>query len=346
MPHQIHHGIQRGFLPGILNTWCQPTGSILLFFLEHLNQRDHVYLSHPYLGFLSCPGMAFIRVQWSVHLKCCHRNKIMLLKDTQGSCKVKKWGAKGSHESGPFKPPMSQYLVPPNPDLGHSQMGLENQPQFPIHEPYHPYSGSTMSIPVTSGNSNFWPPILTSQGAHDNVGVSGMGKFMLFGVNLAPSSAEFPSIQAATSIELQTGACTVPPTSRSSSETIHVSHPSKSTAVFLSEKQCKNLCLNANRSCTKVIKYGCALGRSVDLSRLNGYDELIRELDQMFGFEGRLIDKSSGWNVTYLDVEGDLMLVGDYPWQEFRSMVKMLFFYPKERVNDLNPRSPENLTLA
>lgn len=65
----------------------------------------------------------------------------------------------------------------------------------------------------------------------------------------------------------------------------------------------------------QVLKHGSALGRSVDLTRFDGYGKLICELDQMFDFEGSLIDGSSGWQVTYMDDEGDMMLIGDYLWQ-------------------------------
>lgn len=65
----------------------------------------------------------------------------------------------------------------------------------------------------------------------------------------------------------------------------------------------------------QVIKFGTALGRSVDLTRFHGYDELISELDQMFDFNGSLINGISGFHITYKDDEGDMMLVGDNPWQ-------------------------------
>jgi hypothetical protein len=65
----------------------------------------------------------------------------------------------------------------------------------------------------------------------------------------------------------------------------------------------------------QVLKYGNALGRSVDLMHFKGYDELISELDQIFDFKGSLINGSSGWLVTFTDHEGDMMLIGDYPWQ-------------------------------
>ncbi|RRT52061.1 hypothetical protein B296_00050712 [Ensete ventricosum] len=69
------------------------------------------------------------------------------------------------------------------------------------------------------------------------------------------------------------------------------------------------------RSCTKVHKQGIALGRSVDLTKFNGYDELIAELDQMFEFEGALVAPNKNWLVVYTDNEGDMMLVGDDPWK-------------------------------
>lgn len=53
----------------------------------------------------------------------------------------------------------------------------------------------------------------------------------------------------------------------------------------------------------------------MDLMKLGGYDELIDELDRMFDFNGALIERSNGWNVIYVDDEGDTMQIGDYPWQ-------------------------------
>lgn len=34
----------------------------------------------------------------------------------------------------------------------------------------------------------------------------------------------------------------------------------------------------------------------------------------MFDFKGGLVDSSNGWQVIYTDDEGDIMLIGDYPW--------------------------------
>lgn len=65
----------------------------------------------------------------------------------------------------------------------------------------------------------------------------------------------------------------------------------------------------------QVQKQGIALGRSVDLSKFNNYDELIAELDQLFEFDGELMAPKKNWLIVYTDDEGDMMLVGDDPWQ-------------------------------
>ncbi|KAG1326318.1 putative Auxin response factor 2 [Cocos nucifera] len=98
------------------------------------------------------------------------------------------------------------------------------------------------------------------------------------------------------------------------------------------------------RSCTKVRKLGTALGRSVDLSRFDGYESLIFALDQMFEFKGGLADRSSDWQVIYADDEGDIMMIGDYPWLKFCSMVRKIYIYPKEEVKKLSSTHLEELT--
>ncbi|KAG1367940.1 auxin response factor 15 [Cocos nucifera] len=69
------------------------------------------------------------------------------------------------------------------------------------------------------------------------------------------------------------------------------------------------------RSCTTVHKQGSVVVRVVDLSKLDGYDELICELEQLFDMKGLLNDPHRKWNVVYTDDEDDMMLVGDDPWQ-------------------------------
>ncbi|KAH7578516.1 hypothetical protein ACOSP7_000177 [Xanthoceras sorbifolium] len=93
------------------------------------------------------------------------------------------------------------------------------------------------------------------------------------------------------------------------------------------------------RSCTKVHKQGIALGRSVDLSKFNNYDELIAELDQLFEFGGELMAPKKKWLIVYTDDEGDMMLVGDDPWQEFCGMVRKIYIYTREEVQKMKPGS-------
>ncbi|OMO77841.1 AUX/IAA protein [Corchorus capsularis] len=131
-------------------------------------------------------------------------------------------------------------------------------------------------------------------------------KCIIFGVSLANGSPELPSPQVLTSSEHESLIGSIPPTSQSS-----VSEPSE----IKSSKHCTSCHSLSNRSCTKVLKHGSALGRSVDLNRFDGYESLISELDHMFEFKGKLTDGSSGWRITFTDDDGDLLLVGDYPWE-------------------------------
>uniref|UniRef100_A0A7N0T039 Auxin response factor n=1 Tax=Kalanchoe fedtschenkoi TaxID=63787 RepID=A0A7N0T039_KALFE len=94
----------------------------------------------------------------------------------------------------------------------------------------------------------------------------------------------------------------------------------------------------STRSCTKVHKQGIALGRSVDLSKFNNYEQLKAELDRLFEFGGELLAARSNWLVVYTDDEGDMMLAGDDPWQEFCRMVQKIFIYTKDEVQKMNPR--------
>lgn len=53
----------------------------------------------------------------------------------------------------------------------------------------------------------------------------------------------------------------------------------------------------------------------MDLSKFGSYPELIGALEKLFHMEGELTDPNMGWQITYTDNEGDMMLVGDDPWQ-------------------------------
>ena len=59
--------------------------------------------------------------------------------------------------------------------------------------------------------------------------------------------------------------------------------------------------------------------RSVDLTKFNGYTDLIAELDEMFDFKGQLKGSNKEWMVVYTDMKVIyilyMMLVGDVPWK-------------------------------
>ncbi|CAD6249062.1 unnamed protein product [Miscanthus lutarioriparius] len=82
----------------------------------------------------------------------------------------------------------------------------------------------------------------------------------------------------------------------------------------------------------KVKKEGDAIGRKLDLSLHASYDELLATLARMFPTTtGNQDDKENssstshvGVVVTYEDGEGDWMLLGDVPWDDFARSVKRL----------------------
>ncbi|WVZ92172.1 hypothetical protein U9M48_038258 [Paspalum notatum var. saurae] len=78
------------------------------------------------------------------------------------------------------------------------------------------------------------------------------------------------------------------------------------------------------RTYTKVHKRG-AVGRSIDINRYSGYDELKHDIARMFGIEGQLSDQNRvGWKLVYEDHEKDVLLVGDDPWEDFVNCVRCI----------------------
>ncbi|KAI4296146.1 hypothetical protein L6164_036128 [Bauhinia variegata] len=92
------------------------------------------------------------------------------------------------------------------------------------------------------------------------------------------------------------------------------------------------------RSCTKVHMQGMAVGRAVDLTRFDGYEDLLRKLEDMFDIKGELSGSTKNWQVVYTDNEDDMMMVGDDPWHEFCSVVRKIFIYTVEEVKKLSPK--------
>ncbi|KAG1369998.1 auxin response factor 7 [Cocos nucifera] len=111
------------------------------------------------------------------------------------------------------------------------------------------------------------------------------------------------------------------------------SEPEKSCLRSPQEMQSRQL-----RSCTKVHMQGMAVGRAVDLTRVDGYDELLQKLEEMFTIKGELTGAVKKWQVVYTDDEDDVMLVGDDPWREFCSMVRKIYIYTCEEAKRLSPK--------
>ncbi|KAJ6291079.1 hypothetical protein OIU76_023185 [Salix suchowensis] len=89
------------------------------------------------------------------------------------------------------------------------------------------------------------------------------------------------------------------------------------------------------RRCTKVHKQGSLVGRAIDLSRLNGYSDLLNELERLFSMEGLLQNPEEGWRILYTDSENDVMVVGDDPWLEFCNVATKIHIYTQEEVEKM-----------
>ncbi|XP_057976395.1 auxin response factor 1 isoform X2 [Malania oleifera] len=109
--------------------------------------------------------------------------------------------------------------------------------------------------------------------------------------------------------------------------------PEKSCLRSPQESQSRQI-----RSCTKVHMQGIAVGRAVDLTRFDGYEDLLKKLEEMFDIEGELCGSTKKWQVIYTDDENDKMMVGDDPWHEFCNMVRKIYIYTLEEVKRLSPK--------
>ncbi|KAE8679651.1 Auxin-responsive protein IAA11 [Hibiscus syriacus] len=109
---------------------------------------------------------------------------------------------------------------------------------------------------------------------------------------------------------------------------------------------------------------GIPIGRKVDLNAHESYEKLAKTLEEMFlettpsvnsagsialqrdmtnkmARPSKLLNGFSDFVLTYEDKEGDWMLVGDVPWEMFRSSVKRLRIMRKSEATGLAPRSQE-----
>lgn len=59
---------------------------------------------------------------------------------------------------------------------------------------------------------------------------------------------------------------------------------------------------------------GNAVGRAVDLTQLDGYEDMLKRFEEMFDMKGELCESAKNWQVIFTDDDNDMMMVGDYPW--------------------------------
>ncbi|XP_027334324.1 auxin response factor 18-like isoform X2 [Abrus precatorius] len=105
------------------------------------------------------------------------------------------------------------------------------------------------------------------------------------------------------------------------------------------EWQNKQATVPSMRTRTKVQMQGVAVGRALDLTMLNGYDDLIEEIEKLFDIKEELRSQNK-WAVTFTDDENDMMLVGDDPWPEFCNMVKRIFVCLREDLKKMKCKLP------
>ncbi|KAL9361731.1 hypothetical protein Peur_044516 [Populus x canadensis] len=90
------------------------------------------------------------------------------------------------------------------------------------------------------------------------------------------------------------------------------------------------------RTYTKVYKRG-AVGRSIDIARYSGYAELKQDLARRFGIEGQFEDQQRiGWKLVYRDLDDDVLLVGDDPWEEFVNCVRCIKILSPQEVQQMS----------
>ncbi|TKY61643.1 Auxin-responsive protein IAA30 [Spatholobus suberectus] len=91
-----------------------------------------------------------------------------------------------------------------------------------------------------------------------------------------------------------------------------------------------NDCNDHSSFFVKVYMEGIPIGRKLNILAHGGYYELVKTLEHMFdttilwGTEMNGVQPERCHVLTYEDEEGDLVMVGDVPWEMFLSTVKRL----------------------
>lgn len=215
------------------------------------------------------------------------------------------------------------------------------------------FSGNN-SLAAVSSNSMYWPnraenvtesfaPVVNKESSEKRQGNG--NTYRLFGIQLVNNS----NVEEASPAFTMSGAMgddqPIPCLDADSDQHSEPSNINRSDVPSVScdaEKSCLRSPQESQsrqiRSCTKVHMQGIAVGRAVDLTRFDCYEDLLKKLEEMFDIEGELCGSTKKWQVVYTDDEDDTMMVGDDPWHEFCSMVRKIFIYTVEEVKKLSPK--------
>ncbi|KAG2278510.1 hypothetical protein Bca52824_061065 [Brassica carinata] len=91
----------------------------------------------------------------------------------------------------------------------------------------------------------------------------------------------------------------------------------------------------------KINMEGVPIGRKVNLSAFNNYQQLSHAVDQLFSKKD-LADVNRQYTLVYEDTEGDTVLVGDVPWEMFVSTVKRLHVLKTSHASMLSQNMARN----
>lgn len=168
----------------------------------------------------------------------------------------------------------------------------------------------------------------------------------LFGIDLkCPSFGsvnENPPLEPANNSDGSAEGCSGNTTSAGDSEDnsglSRDSEDQKQEQLNLPPKEVHIKQISSTRTRTKVQMQGVAVGRAVDLTKLSGYDELLKELEEMFDIQEELHARNK-WEIVFTDDEGDMMLMGDYPWPEFCNIAKRIFICSSQDMKSFSART-------
>ncbi|GFZ03208.1 auxin response factor 1 [Actinidia rufa] len=220
------------------------------------------------------------------------------------------------------------------------QRGRDHYPSPKFSSGSHGYGENGSMAPVSS-KSMYWSnqvetrtdsfvPVVNEESSGKKRGTT--SGYRLFGIELLGNSTAEENSPVVTT-DAESDRHSEPSNLNRSDIPSGSCEPEKSCLISPQESQSRQI-----RSCTKVHMQGIAVGRAVDLTRLDGYEDLLSKLEEMFDIEDELCGSAKKWQVVYTDDEDDTMMVGDDPWHEFCSMVRKIFIYTSEEVKKLSPK--------